>query len=347
MRKCVTKQVPKLERIPGLMQDVKVNANSTGKETQIAEEKDSGFQMMELRCSGHAIESKGGIVKIEEEQGLQKKVAELEEEGEKMKQRLAELQKIADSLKLESISSNTTMEATFKAMQELEKDAAEMKEALKSSNDEREMLKKECIGITERVKELEAANERETEKKEVEKEEMLAAHQREIKDYRMTLKYWLKNIPIIDKQSKTNIARANRLTVQLAAAKKDCEKSKNEIFAVQVETSVLETENLQYAQDLKQQIKLRGEEAAAKEESIKVVDEMKIEKGSLVKENKELSMKKNRLIIKCDNLNQKLVYRENQLEKAQEYARELEEEKHLKRLNKRKGLKRLMRWKRN
>ena len=119
MNKCVTKQVPKFDfeqsKIPGLMQQVRSSGNPTGKERQNAEEKDSGFQMMELRCSRHAMKSKGSIVSIKEEQGLKMKVAELEEEGVKMAKWLAELQKTVDSLKLENISSITTMKAIFEA----------------------------------------------------------------------------------------------------------------------------------------------------------------------------------------------------------------------------------------
>ena len=106
-------------------------------------------------------------------------------------------------------------------MKELEKEAAEMEEPFKSSNDERKMLKKERTSITERVRELEAAYERKMQTKKSEKEKMMAAHQRKIKDHKMTSKYWLKSLPIIDMQSKKYLARANRLIVELAAAKKN------------------------------------------------------------------------------------------------------------------------------
>ena len=101
-----------------------------------------------------------------------------------------------------------------------------------------------------------------------------------------------KNLPIIDMQSKKYLARAVCLKVELAAAKKNWERNKSELFTVQVETSVLKKKNLQIAQDLKQQIELREEEVASKEESITVIDEMIIQKGSLVQENKESMMNK-------------------------------------------------------
>lgn len=292
---------------------------------------------------------------MQPEENHKNKVAELEAEGLKMKQRIGELQKNVDSLKLEKISNITTMDAIFQAtqectdeaMQELENEATAMEKALRSSNQEMEILIKERTGIHERVQGFKAAYDREMKTREAEKERMVSEHQRDIKYHKTTLKYWLKNLPLIRSQSQKRLARGNRLATELADAKKECERRKHELVAVQAESSVLKKKDLQSAADLKQQIALREEETASKKESIKVINEMTTEKERLVQKNTALVINKNKLRIKCDKLNKMLLCREDQLEKAQKYARELEQEQHLQRLNKRKGLKKLMCCKRN
>ena len=75
---------------------------------------------------------------------------------------------------------------------------------------------------------------------------MVAAQQRDIKGHKTTLKYWLKNLPIIRKQGKRSLARGNRLTTELADAKKECKRTRHELVAAQVEMSVLKKEYLQF-----------------------------------------------------------------------------------------------------
>ena len=217
-----------------------------------------------------------------------------------MKQRIGELQKNVDSLKLEKISNITTMDAIFQAtqectdeaMQELENEATAMEKALRSSNQEMEILIKERTGIHERVQGFKAAYDREMKTREAEKERMVSEHQRDIKYHKTTLKYWLKNLPLIRSQSQKRLARGNRLATELADAKKECERRKHELVAVQAESSVLKKKDLQSAADLKQQIALREEETASKKESIKVINEMTTEKERLVQKNTALVIKK-------------------------------------------------------
>ena len=74
---------------------------------------------------------------------------------------------------------------------------------------------------------------------------MEAAHKQLVNEYTVTLTYWLKNLPKIDKENNRYVARASCLAEELKVVKKDFEQSKNDLFSVQVELSVLQIENLE------------------------------------------------------------------------------------------------------
>ncbi len=136
--------------------------------------------------------------------------------------------------------------------------------------------------------------------------------------------------------------RLKKLNEQYGKVLEELEISKEEFDK---EKKMLEKLNAVAAKELIEERRLKEEEAAAKEECVKQIVKLIVEKSRMVISNKKLMMKKNKLSLDYEKLKEDLKNQGKILEKAQEYSRDLEEEKYIKRLNKRKGWRKLKFWK--
>ncbi len=92
---------------------------------------------------------------------------------------------------------------------------------------------------------------------------------------------------------------------------------------------------------------LREEETVLNRKLAEEVSKMIVEKGVVLESNRKMKEKKNRLKIAYEQMEDRIKEQERILEKAQDYARELEEGEHARRLRKKnkKGWGRVKFWK--
>ncbi len=111
--------------------------------------------------------------------------------------------------------------------------------------------------------------------------------------------------------------------------------------------ATIEEDNAQLRLTLTNEKMLREEGTVLNGKLAEEVSKMIVEKGVVVESNRKTKEKKNRLKIAYEQMEDKIKEQERILEKAQDYARELEEDDHARRLRKKnkKGWGRVKFWK--
>ena len=111
--------------------------------------------------------------------------------------------------------------------------------------------------------------------------------------------------------------------------------------------AAIEEDNAQLRLTLTNEKLLREEETVLNRKLAEEVSKIIVEKSVVVESNRKTKEKKNRLKIAYEQMEDKIKEQERILEKAQDYARELEEDAHVRRLRKKnkKGWRRVKFWK--